>query len=119
MYLLFGLLLIVYYSNKQQMDFWLTDPQRNILFQQQPPISPSKYEKNIEAENIIEINPNEQYQSIDGFGCALTDGNAFHLYHLDNTTRASILEELFRTDKNNIGISYLECNLDSASICFD
>jgi len=115
MYLLFCVLLIVYYSNGQQMDFWLTDPQRNILFQQQPPISPSTYE-NLEVENIIEINPNEKYQSIDGFGCALTGGSAFHLYRVDNTTRASILEELFRTDKTNIGISYLRLSIGSSDL---
>lgn len=115
MYFLFGLLLIVYYSNGQQMDFWLTDPQRNVLFQQQPPISPST-SGNIEDDNVIEINPNEKYQTIDGFGCALTGGSAFHLSRIDNTTRASILEELFRTDQNNIGISYLRLSIGASDL---
>ena len=115
MFFLLSLLIIIDCSNGQQMEFWLTDPKENILFQQQPPISPSKSE-DISDDNVIQINENETYQSIDGFGCALTGGSAFHLYRLDNLTRASILEELFRTDQNNIGISYLRLSIGSSDL---
>ena len=115
MYFLFALLLIIYCSNGQQLDFWLTAPQQNILFEQQPPIPPSTSE-NIEDENIIEINPSVEYQRIDGFGCALTGGSAFHLSRLDNATRASILQELFRTDQTNIGISYLRLSIGASDL---
>ncbi|CAF4749365.1 unnamed protein product, partial [Rotaria magnacalcarata] len=57
-------------SNAQQMEFWLTDPDAKILFQQQPFISPNS--DNHIAGSMININENEIYQTIDGFGYTLT-----------------------------------------------
>ncbi|CAF3044357.1 unnamed protein product [Rotaria sp. Silwood2] len=91
-------------SNAQQIEFWLTDPDAKILFQQQPFISPNS--NNQINDVIININENKTYQTIDGFGYTLTGGSAMHLHNLDNITRAQILQELFNTDKNNIGVCY-------------
>ncbi|CAF4693632.1 unnamed protein product, partial [Rotaria magnacalcarata] len=52
------------------MEFWLTDPDAKILFQQQPFISPNS--DNHIAGSMININENEIYQTIDGFGYTLT-----------------------------------------------
>ncbi|CAF0823589.1 unnamed protein product [Rotaria sordida] len=101
-------------SNAQQIEFWLTDPDANILFQQQPFISPNN--DNQINDIIININENETYQTIDGFGYTLTGGSAMHLHNLDNTTRAQILQELFNTDKNNIGVSYLRLSIGASDL---
>jgi glucosylceramidase len=80
-------------SNGQQMVFWLTDPDANITFQQQPsiPLNPDIYVENI----LININDSSTYQTTDDFGFALTDGSALHLQNLSDTVCAQILEELF------------------------
>jgi glucosylceramidase len=67
--------------NAQQLEFWLTDPDRNILFQNQTPISPTNrsYDTN---ENVITINITERYQTMDEFGYALTGGSNYHLYRV-------------------------------------
>ena len=101
-------------SNAQQMAFWLTDPDANITFQQQPSIPPNtdNYVDNV----VININDSATYQTMDGFGFALTDGSALHLADLSDTVRAQILEELFSTDKNNIGISYLRLTIGASDL---
>jgi glucosylceramidase len=101
-------------ANAQQMEFWLTDPDAKILFQQQPSISPNS--NNLLADPVININENEKYQTIDGFGYTLTGGSAMLLHKLDDTKRAQILQELFATDKNNIGTSYLRLSIGASDL---
>ncbi|CAF3556426.1 unnamed protein product [Rotaria sp. Silwood1] len=108
------ILLINAILNAQQIEFWLTDPDAKILFQQQPFISPNS--DNQINNIIININENETYQTMDGFGYTLTGGSAMHLHNLDNTTRAQILQELFNTDKNNIGVSYLRLSIGASDL---
>ncbi|CAF1054854.1 unnamed protein product [Rotaria sp. Silwood1] len=108
------ILLINAILNAQQIEFWLTDPDAKILFQQQSFISPNS--DNQINNIIININENETYQTMDGFGYTLTGGSAMHLHNLDNTTRAQILQELFNTDKNNIGVSYLRLSIGASDL---
>ncbi|CAF1139467.1 unnamed protein product [Adineta steineri] len=108
------ILIISIFSNTEQLEFWLTDPDAKVFFQQQPSILPNtNYNA---ADNIITINANEKYQTIDGFGYTLTGGSALHLHNLDNTLRAQILQELFNTDKNNIGVSYLRISIGASDL---
>ncbi|CAF1213449.1 unnamed protein product [Adineta steineri] len=108
------ILIISIFSNTEQLEFWLTDPDAKVFFQQQPSILPNTNYK--AADNIITINANEKYQTIDGFGYTLTGGSALHLHNLDNTLRAQILQELFNTDKNNIGVSYLRISIGASDL---
>ncbi|CAF1512398.1 unnamed protein product [Adineta steineri] len=101
-------------SNGQQLDFWLTDPDARVLFEQQPSILPSN-SKSI-TNTIITINENETYQTIDGFGYTLTGGSAMHLFKLDTSTRAQILRELFDTNENHIGVSYLRLSIGASDL---
>jgi glucosylceramidase len=101
-------------SNAQQIEFWLTDPDAKIHFQQQPSISPNT--DNQAVNTIININENEKYQTIDGFGYTLTGGSAMHLHNLDDTKRAQILQELFGTDGNSIGVSYLRLSIGASDL---
>jgi glucosylceramidase len=101
------------FCHGQEMEFWLTDPDRNILFQRQPSILPTTLLGSTNKD-IIEVDSTEQYQTMDGFGHALTGGSAFHLYRLDNVTRSRILQEIFSTDQSNTGISYLRISIDSS-----
>jgi glucosylceramidase len=114
--LLFSLFLFIFnvISNAQQIEFWLTDPDAKIHFQQQPSISPNT--ANQAVNTIININENEKYQTIDGFGYTLTGGSAMHLHNLDDTKRAQILQELFGTDGNNIGVSYLRLSIGASDL---
>ncbi|GCC52060.1 glucosylceramidase [Chryseotalea sanaruensis] len=65
----------------------------------------------------IIINEAQQYQTIDGFGYSLTGGSAYLLHtKLDAATRAALLKELFLSDGNNIGISYLRISIGASDL---
>lgn len=97
---------------QKQPQVWLTDVKQNILFVQQN----NKAENLATGENTISIDPSKSYQSIDGFGYTLTGGSAQHLLAMEKSARKAILTELFATDKNNIGTSYLRLSIGASDL---
>ncbi len=66
---------------------------------------------------VIEIDTTQKFQTIDGFGYALTGGSAWLLNQkLDPARREAILKELFLTDGSNIGVSYLRISIGSSDL---
>lgn len=102
------------FVNGQQLDFWLTDPDAQIYFQQQKSISPNTNDRL--DNDVIFINASETYQTIDGFGYALTDGSALHLHNMNDAKRSEILHELFGTENNSIGVSYLRISIGASDL---
>ncbi|HVS95561.1 MAG TPA: glycoside hydrolase family 30 beta sandwich domain-containing protein [Puia sp.] len=101
-------------AQKDPVATWLTDPARSILFQQQPDMSFSK-EKG-DAGTVIAIDEKKVYQQIDGFGWALTGGSAHWLMHMSPGARAALLRELFTTDSNHIGGSYVRISIGASDL---
>ncbi|MCX6222866.1 MAG: glucosylceramidase [Bacteroidia bacterium] len=101
-------------KNKTEVQFWLTSPTTNILFQKQNasllfgPVS--------QADPVIEVDTTKTYQTMDGFGNCLTDGSAILLARMSSAARSSLLKELFAWDKNNIGISYLRVSIGASDL---
>lgn len=93
---------------------WLTDPDASILFKEQP--TGLHFSEIINNEQVIEVNDGEAFQSIDGFGYTLTGGSAMHLHKMEAASRASVLKELFATDRNNIGVSYLRISIGASDL---
>jgi glucosylceramidase len=66
---------------------------------------------------IIEIDHTQKFQTIDGFGYALTGGSADLINEkLDARQRTALLKELFLTDGNGIGISYLRISIGASDL---
>ncbi|MFV1883500.1 MAG: glycoside hydrolase family 30 protein [Balneola sp.] len=65
---------------------------------------------------LIEINTETSYQTIDGFGYALTGGSAGHIASMDEEARKELLQELFGVGKNDIGLSYLRVSIGSSDL---
>ncbi len=87
---------------KDPIDFWLTDPKANVLFQKQidpHSASDSRLQLIVDAET--------SFQFMDGFGFTLSQGSAKHLVEMSELARASILQELFGSGEKDIRISYL------------
>jgi len=96
-------------------ELWLTKTDGSVLFQRQP--GPLKFETRESASALdINIDPDVSYQEIDGFGCALTGGSALLIQGLPETERASLLRELFSTDGNAIGLSYLRLSIGASDL---
>jgi glucosylceramidase len=97
-----------------EIQVWLTNPDKSALFELQ---RSSLRFSNIAKEGLaIEIDDQKTFQTIDGFGFALTGGSAQHLAHMDAAKRASLLKELFAVDAGNIGISYLRISIGSSDL---
>lgn len=100
--------------SKSAVQFWLTSPSANILFQQQP--GDLRFGKIVQSGQVIEVDAGQTYQTIDGFGNCLTDGSAIVINKMTPAAREKLLNELFRTDGNNIGISYLRISVGASDL---
>jgi glucosylceramidase len=56
---------------------------------------------------VIEINPAQTFQTVDGFGFSLTGGSAMLLHQMGANERAALLSDFFGHTDNSIQVSYL------------
>ncbi len=101
------------HTTKGSVEVWLTDPDKSVLFQQQPSLSFSVAQA---GDAIITVNTANRFQTMDGFGYTLTGGSAMHIQNMGAAERKALLEELFAYDKNNIGVSYLRISIGSSDL---
>ncbi len=90
---------------------WITDPSASLLFQKKNDV----FIKAVQ-ENKITVDENKTFQEVDGFGYSLTGGSSFHLFTMNSEQRAALLNELFATDANNIGVSYLRISIGASDL---
>ncbi|TFV95502.1 glucosylceramidase [Algoriphagus kandeliae] len=108
---LFYLLISGCKNTPQLPEFWLTDPKSDILFQQtEQAISSS------EANLRIQIDPNQSFQTMDGFGFTLSQGSAQHLLAMSEESRQTLLQELFGSGENDVRISYLRLSVAASDL---
>tara|TARA_Y100000588_G_scaffold353472_1_gene406973 strand:+ start:2128 stop:3537 length:1410 start_codon:yes stop_codon:yes gene_type:complete len=69
-----------------------------------------------EADATITIDSSQTYQEIDGFGYTLTGGSALHLNNMTGSSRADLLQELFGTGEDEIGVSYLRLSIGASDL---
>jgi len=101
-------------GSKTTLAFWLTSPQTNVLFQLQP--VGLSFGDQVNQDQSIIVDTTQVFQTIDGFGNCLTGGSATLLHKMDAASRGAILKELFATDGNNIGISYLRVSIGASDL---
>ncbi|HEU5147524.1 MAG TPA: glycoside hydrolase family 30 beta sandwich domain-containing protein [Chryseosolibacter sp.] len=101
-------------SENGSVSHWLTTGDRKSLLEQQPALSFVNESPN---QSVIQVDTAQRFQSIDGFGYALTGGSADLINQkLDAEERSRLLEELFLTDDNGIGISYLRVSIGASDL---
>jgi glucosylceramidase len=94
--------------------FWLTNPDRSALLAEQSP--KLAFSKEAPTGQIIDVDSAKTYQTVDGFGYALTGGSAMLLHHMDAAKRAALLHNLFTTEGDGIGVSYLRLTIGSSDM---
>lgn len=110
-----GLLLVSFpISALAQVELWLTDPDRAVLFQKQH--TPLAFTANTNPHPTIVVDDTKTYQTMDGFGFTLTGGSAGHIIRMAPAARAALLRELFATDGTNIGTSYLRLSIGASDL---
>lgn len=98
----------------QTIESWVTNADRSALFAKQT--ETLSFGKEEGRGLPIIINERQQFQEMDGFGFAMTEGSAFHIHRMAPDARAKILKELFATDGNNVGISYIRLSLGASDL---
>lgn len=99
---------------QSQPQVWLTKADRTALFTRQATGLSLATAKN--KQPTIVVNDKETFQSIDGFGYALTGGSAQHIVKMSAPARAALLKELFATNGDNIGVSYIRLSIGASDL---
>ena len=93
---------------------WLTNTDKSALFAPQSP--PLRFLKAANQNPTVDVDDKRTFQSIDGFGYALTGGSAQHIIRMDPAKRAALIEELFATGGRSIGVSYLRVSIGASDL---
>jgi glucosylceramidase len=93
---------------------WLTSVDQPVPFVQQT--APLHFTAPDAKLPTIEVNDKQKFQSIEGFGFALTGGSAQLLTKMSPAARATLLKKIFSTDGDGIGVSYLRVSIGSSDM---
>src|SRR5580693_851499 len=110
--LLFSSLLNAQQEREARM--WLTTSDRTAL------VAPQAVALHFSPEAgrlpVLAVDDAQHFQSIDGFGFALTGGSAQLLMRMNASQRAALLKELFTTGDNGMGVSCLRVSIGSSDM---
>ncbi|MDB5263146.1 MAG: glucosylceramidase, partial [Adhaeribacter sp.] len=101
-------------QNISSIEFWLTKPDKSVLFAKQD--TALAFDTSTNAHPVIQVDEKQIYQEIDGFGYTLTGGSALLISQMGAPERTALLQELFGTEGNNIGISYLRVSIGASDL---
>ncbi len=101
-------------QQRKAIAWWLTTPDRSAMLTQQT--TPLRFERSTSSLPAITVDDGQKFQTMDGFGLALTGGSAQLLMRMDAPRRAALLRELFGRANGGIGISYLRISLGSSDM---
>ncbi|KAA2240378.1 glucosylceramidase [Chitinophaga agrisoli] len=96
------------------ISYWLTKSDASVKFAKQP--ANLVFKKGTSALPTITVDAAQTFQEIDGFGYALTGGSATLIHSLGPEKEDALLKELFLTDGNNIGVSYLRVTIGASDL---
>lgn len=98
------------------IESWVTTGDKTSLFSKST-TTLAFSDSNESSVPVIQIDSTQQFQSIDGFGYALTGGSADLIREkLSEAQQNDLLKELFSTDGNGIGISYLRVSIGASDL---
>ncbi len=86
-----------------QAQVWVTTPDRAELLQQRDPVA---FERGGSDLTTIVVDPNQRFQTMDGFGASITDSSASLLSALPAAARDEAMRSLFDA-RDGIGVSFL------------
>lgn len=101
-------------TGKSDIVFWLTNPDQNVFFKKQSVALNFSSSSNYNPSVVVDTT--QTFQSIDGFGFALTGGSASLINQLTSTTRSDLIKELIAVDSTFIGINYLRISIGASDL---
>ena len=101
-------------QDKGNAELWLTTADRSSLLAHEP--GSLRFRRGDEKASVIQVDDKQTYQSMDGFGFALTGGSAQLMMRMDAPNRSALLKELFGRGMDEIGVSYLRVSIGSSDM---
>lgn len=99
---------------KTDVKMWLTTAdQGQLLAKQNVGLI---FSSSTNANTTINVDSTTAYQTIDGFGFALTGGSASVINGMPTAQSNALIKELFSTDSASIGISYIRISLGASDM---
>lgn len=99
---------------KTDVKEWLTSADQSQLLNRQN--IALNFNATTNSNTTINVDTTTSYQTIDGFGFALTDGSAQVINSLTTSVNNNLIKELFATDSTGIGISYIRITIGASDM---
>ncbi len=96
------------------ISIYLTTPDKASLISKQDSVL--HFTAGISDLPTISVDDSHTYQTIDGFGYTLTGGSATLINQMPLGEKQNLLEELFTTKGNGIGVSYLRISIGASDL---
>src|SRR6202041_1309569 len=101
-------------QQEREERLWLTTPDRANL------VAPQARFRHFSSEGgqlpVLTVDDVQHFQTMDGFGFALTGGSAQLLMRMGAAQRTALLKELFTTGGDGIGVSYLRVSIGASDM---
>ena len=101
-------------NSPDEPEMWLTILDEKSLLEKRE--FSSWKEDDFQVQATIKIDSSQKYQEIDGFGYTLTGGSALHINQMSDSARTELLRELFGTEEDQIGVSYLRLSIGASDL---
>lgn len=100
---------------KTDVMFWLTKADDSTIRFKRQNVA-LNFSTSATSNTTIVVDSTQTFQTIDGFGFALTGGSAYLINRLTEAYRNNLLQELFASDSTFIGTSYLRISIGSSDL---
>ena len=98
----------------KRIQVWLTTPDKTHLLAEET--QPLVFTKIGNSSNVITVDDSQKFQTMDGFGFALTGGSAQLMMKMSAPARLALLHELFGKGPGQIGTSYLRVSVGASDM---
>ena len=107
------LLLTTQSLGQKKAQEWLTTADRSeLLTRHEVPFTHAK----ADGGPMIVVDEEKRYQTIDGFGFAMTGGSAQLIHKMSPAKRHALLQELFGAGPESLGVSYLRLSIGASDM---
>lgn len=101
-------------SQPEKAELWLTTLDEKALLQKNE--LELSQTSDAQADATISVDPSQTFQVMDGFGYTLTGGSAMHMSRMSDAARKDLIQELFGTAEDELGVSYLRLSIGASDL---
>ena len=101
-------------AQEREARLWLTTPDRAAIVT--PQATSLHFSSDTNQLPLLTVDDAQHFQTMDGFGFALTGGSAQLLMRMSAPQRAALLKELFTAGGDGVGVSYLRVSIGASDM---